>query len=147
MDQEFHDSAIICYNNATGEVQNLAKNFFNSMDTNGDGRISRSEFLQFLGKFNNTQWIQELFQSIDQNGDGSLDFVEFLTPFYFVSNWRVKCDGLGCNTWLQGLYFTCATCFEASSSFDLCTACCRQRNFSTTAANLSSSITMPCSLY
>ena len=109
MDQEFHDSAIICYNNATEEVQNLAKNFFNSMDTNGDGRISRSEFLQFLRKFNNTQWIQELFQSIDQNGDGSLDFVEFLTLFYFVSNRRVKCDGLGCNTWLQGLYFTCAT--------------------------------------
>ncbi|KAK9180038.1 hypothetical protein WN943_029245 [Citrus x changshan-huyou] len=85
MDQEFHDSAIICYNNATEEVQNLAKNFFNSMDTNGDGRISRSEFLQFLGKFNNTQWIQELFQSINQNGDGSLDFIEFLTLFYFQS--------------------------------------------------------------
>lgn len=113
--------------NASEEVRNLAKKTFKSIDTDGNGRISRKEFENFLRQ-NGEDYESDELRELDRNGDGTLDFFEFITMYYMLVN-RALCDQ--CNKWLHGLCFSCVTCFRyEEDTFDLCSNCYRKREFS-----------------
>ncbi|PON94860.1 Parvalbumin [Trema orientale] len=116
------------FNNSSRDHQHLATNFFRSMDTNGDERVSDSEFTRFLQQ-NGYHWVNsDMFAQLDANGDGSLDFWEVLTFYYIVKTRAVWCDG--CGVQLHALYFTCVACFDdGSNTYDLCAQCYSGRNF------------------
>lgn len=65
---------------ASEEVRNLAKKTFKSIDTDGNGRISRKEFENFLRQ-NGEDYESDELRELDRNGDGALDFFEFLTMY------------------------------------------------------------------
>ncbi|XP_062165214.1 uncharacterized protein LOC133871780 [Alnus glutinosa] len=108
--EELHMAAAAYYNNSSWQLQQLAGNFFGSMDMNGDGRVSFHEFVAFF------RWDNP------NNGDGSLDFYEVLTLYYIMKTRGVWCKN--CKACLLGLYFTCVQFFDtASDPYDLCGAC------------------------
>ncbi|KAM4127475.1 hypothetical protein ACJW30_02G093100 [Castanea mollissima] len=109
--EEFHMAAHAYYNNSNTDLQNKAWDFFNSMDSNGNGRVSYYEFIQ-----------PQLLPYLDRNHDGLLDFWEVLTLYYIMKTRSVRCQC--CTTCQIGLYFTCVTCFHsASHTFDICIGC------------------------
>lgn len=129
--QELNEAAIAYYNNGSTDQQNLAWQFFLSMDGDGNGRVSFQEYTDFLCRTTGLAWVRrEMFQELDRNRDGQLDFWEVLT-LYYVARTRT----IGCRTCLQpliGLYFTCVTCFESQcvcDTFDLCVNCYMRRNY------------------
>ncbi|CAN6858249.1 unnamed protein product [Brassica oleracea] len=129
--QELNEAAIAYYNNSSTDQQNLAWQFFLSMDGDGNGRVSFQEYTDFLCRTTGLAWVRrEMFQELDRNRDGQLDFWEVLT-LYYVARTRT----IGCRTCLQpliGLYFTCVTCFESQcvcDTFDLCVNCYMRRNY------------------
>ncbi|CAH8358117.1 unnamed protein product [Eruca vesicaria subsp. sativa] len=128
--QELHEAAIAYYNNGSTDQQNLAWQFFRSMDGDGDGRVSFHEYTDFLYRTTGFGWVhREMFQELDRNGDGQLDFWEVLTLYYVARTRTILCRT--CLQPLIGLYFTCVTCFESQSdgdTFDLCVKCYMQRN-------------------
>ncbi|KAH7521970.1 hypothetical protein FEM48_Zijuj07G0088400 [Ziziphus jujuba var. spinosa] len=95
------------YNNSSNpELKQLAWEFFQSIDTDRDGRVVDSNF----------------FSQLDVNRDGSLDFVEFLTFYYVLKTRNVWCAD--CRVNLSGLYFTCVECFDGGlDTFDVCAPC------------------------
>ncbi|VVB01306.1 unnamed protein product [Arabis nemorensis] len=119
---ELHDAAIAYYNNGSIEQQTLARQFFRVMDINGNGRVSLQEFTNFLCRTAGLAWVHpEMFTELDRNGDGQLDFWEVLTLYYVARTRTVGCDT--CRRLLNGLYFTCVTCFDSpcdGDTFDLC---------------------------
>ncbi|XP_048332724.2 caltractin [Ziziphus jujuba] len=130
--EEIHETAKAYYNNLTEDQKDGANKMFQSMDLNGDGSVSLSEYLEILGKkgyksCNNPNFFMEL----DRNGDGNLDFEEFLSLYYLIKSERLLfCDGHGCGAFLKGLYFTCARCFQREmNSFDLCSSCFNGKKF------------------
>ncbi|PRQ36817.1 putative EF-hand domain pair protein [Rosa chinensis] len=129
--EEIREVALAYYDNCTPELRGKTWEFFQSMDTNGDHRISAREFNEFLRQtgYNTIITDPELFARLDRNGDSGLDFDEVLTFYYIIKTEYVRCRG--CNKYLSGLYFTCFECFEAAnpSTFDLCDACHRSSNF------------------
>ncbi|XP_050374410.1 uncharacterized protein LOC126791948 [Argentina anserina] len=131
--EELREVALAYYDNCTPELRGKTWEFFQSMDTNDDGRISRGEFNEFLRQtgYNSIITDPELFEKLDRNGDRGLDFEEALTFYYIIKTGYNWCRGRGCNMYLSGLYFSCIQCFEAanSSTFDLCSACHGSRNF------------------
>nr|XP_023875893.1 uncharacterized protein LOC111988336 [Quercus suber] len=121
--EELHMAASAYYRNASNELRQRATEFFNSMDTNGDGGVSFNEFVQFFVQ-NGYNWIDpNLFRSLDRNGDGTLDFFEVLTFYYILKTRGVWCDY--CRICLMGLYFTCVACFDNArgNTYDLCSTC------------------------
>ncbi|XP_024192672.1 uncharacterized protein LOC112196541 [Rosa chinensis] len=131
--EELHAAASAYYQNGTQQTRNLAWSFFQSMDTNGDGRISCSEFKDFLRQ-SGYNWIindPNFFNRLDRNGDGGLDFGEVLTFYYIIKTRKIRCQGSQCGAYLFGLYFTCVACFDGAHghTFDLCPACYRSRSY------------------
>ncbi|PQM40899.1 uncharacterized protein Pyn_30172 [Prunus yedoensis var. nudiflora] len=126
--EELHQAALAYYNNGSQNLQLLAANFFRSMDRNGDGRVSKSEFITFLQQ-NGYGWINHsFFNNLDRNRDGGLDFKEVLTFYYIIKTRNLWCDG--CGVCLKGLYFTCVECFDrAANTYDLCSRCYSSRRF------------------
>ncbi|VVA27016.1 PREDICTED: Calcium-binding EF-hand [Prunus dulcis] len=126
--EELHQAALAYYNNGSQNLQLLAANFFRSMDGNGDGRVSKSEFITFLQQ-NGYGWINpSFFNNLDRNHDGGLDFEEVLTFYYIIKTRNLWCDG--CGVCLKGLYFTCVECFDrAANTYDLCSRCYSSRRF------------------
>ncbi|XP_031251284.1 uncharacterized protein LOC116109190 [Pistacia vera] len=126
--EELREASIAYYNNGSKDLQLLAWNFFKSMDTDGDGRVSLIEFVQFLQQ-RGYQWIHpSFFTELDRNRDGSLDFWEVLTLYYMVKTRTVCCSE--CRACLKGLYFTCVICFDRpGDAFDLCSTCYCRRTF------------------
>ena len=123
--EELHMAASAYYGNASDELRQLATEFFNSMDTDGDGEVSFNEFVQFLVQIG-YHWVDpNLFRSLDRNGDGLLDFFEVLTCYYILKTRGVWCDC--CKAYLMGLYFTCVACFDnariTGQTYDLCSMC------------------------
>ncbi|KAI5332595.1 hypothetical protein L3X38_022724 [Prunus dulcis] len=93
--EELHQAALAYYNNGSQNLQLLAANFFQSMDRNGDGRVSKSEFITFLRQ-NGYGWINpSFFNNLDRNHDGGLDFEEVLTFYYIITTRNLWCDGCG----------------------------------------------------
>ncbi|XP_041014945.1 uncharacterized protein LOC121257010 isoform X2 [Juglans microcarpa x Juglans regia] len=127
--EELHEAAMAYYSNAPIELQRLAWNFYLSLDTDGDGQVSFTEYINFLQK--SYTWIRpNFFMDLDRNGDGSLDFWEVLTLYYAVkTRGGVWCQA--CQSCLVGLYFTCVACFESGSkTYDLCPTCYKRKRFS-----------------
>ncbi|KAL6194681.1 hypothetical protein ACLB2K_035759 [Fragaria x ananassa] len=133
--EELHAAALAYYDNGTQQLRDLAGSFFRSMDTNDDGKISCSEFNEFLQQ-SGYNWIindPNFFKRLDRNGDGGLDFGEVLTFYYIIKTRYIRCQGYHCGVHLCGLYFTCVACFDGAhehrSTFDLCATCYRNRNY------------------
>ncbi|KAH7510597.1 hypothetical protein FEM48_ZijujUnG0109400 [Ziziphus jujuba var. spinosa] len=88
--EEIDETSKAYYNNLTENQKQNDNKMFLSMDLNGDGSVSISEYVEKLGKMgfkscNNPKFFMEL----DRNGDGNLDFEEFLSLYYLI-----KSDGL-----------------------------------------------------
>lgn len=123
--EEIREVALAYYANCTPELRGKTWEFFQSMDTNGDHRISPREFNEFLRQtgYNTIITDPEFFAKLDRNGDRGLDFEEVLTFYYIIKTGYIWCRC--CNMYLSGHYFTCFDCFEGfnHSTFDLCDAC------------------------
>jgi len=66
--EELHMAAAAYYNNSSWQLQQLAGNFFGSMDMNGDGQVSFDEFVAFFRQCG-YHWIDpNSFRSWDRNG-------------------------------------------------------------------------------
>ncbi|GMN53304.1 hypothetical protein TIFTF001_022460, partial [Ficus carica] len=119
--EDLRRAAVAYYNNSSPEIQDMAWNFFKSMDTDGNDHISMAEFSQFLHG-NGYHWVDHnWFRHLDANHDGHLDFSEVLTFYYVLKTRGVSCAK--CSIQLLGLYFTCVDCFDAGHAFDLCSNC------------------------
>ena len=150
--EEIDLAATAYFNNCSNEILQLAWKFFQSIDTNREGRVSVDEFTNFI---QNEEWNRlfhddtgtdgddsgskdyaklfkwvvdpKFFTQLDTNGDCSLDFSEFLTFLYLLSTRHVWCSG--CQAYLPGLYFTCLDYCD-NLTFDLCVACYKACRFS-----------------
>ncbi|XP_030933846.1 uncharacterized protein LOC115959548 [Quercus lobata] len=125
--EELHMAASAYYSNASDELRQRATEFFNSMDTNGDGGVSFNEFVQFFVQNGYNRGDPNFFRSLDRNGDGFLDFFEVLTFYYVFKTRSVWCKY--CGVYLTGLYFTCVECFDHArgNTYDLCSTCYGER--------------------
>ncbi|KAG5560430.1 hypothetical protein RHGRI_003670 [Rhododendron griersonianum] len=122
-------AAMAYYANLSDEEQRKAWEFFKSIDTDGNGTISRREYSRSLAKMGYPD-TQNAFKMLDKNGDGALDFKECITLFYIITvhNGGVFCDGCGINLW--DIYFVCVGCYMAGgNTYDLCCDCYRTKNF------------------
>ncbi|KAH7521969.1 hypothetical protein FEM48_Zijuj07G0088300 [Ziziphus jujuba var. spinosa] len=124
MDNNIRLAAVAYYNNSSNpELKQLAWEFFQSIDTDRDGRVSFHEFMQFIHR-SGYNWVVDsnFFGQLDVNRDGSLDFAEFLTFYYVLKTRNVWCADRRVN--LSGLYFTCVECFDSGlDTFDVCAPC------------------------
>ncbi|KAB1219313.1 hypothetical protein CJ030_MR3G001204 [Morella rubra] len=126
--EELHEISAAYYNNATSEVQQLAWQFFRSMDKDNDGQVNFLDFFQFFRQRGYKHIGHDVFAALDANGDGSLEFKEVLTLYYIMKTRNLICDG--CRKMLLGVYFTCLTCFHSGAdSCDLCATCYKERRF------------------
>src|SRR5271165_7501310 len=56
---------------------------FKKMDANGDSKVSKDEFMRFMGKYgpprlrDKTKLLERVFTAADTDGDGSLSLSEF----------------------------------------------------------------------
>ncbi|PIA49598.1 hypothetical protein AQUCO_01300408v1 [Aquilegia coerulea] len=127
---EIREVALAYYANSSDDTKEVAKNFFNSMDIDGDGKISMNEFEEYVKK----KWRRfkpELFAELDKDGDGFLDFEEVIVFYYMAKMRNSFCDGC-CGEYLKNLYFTCVHCFQKKSSnqtYDLCLTCYQTKQF------------------
>ncbi|XP_050255250.1 uncharacterized protein LOC126701172 [Quercus robur] len=121
--EELHMAASAYYSNASDELRQRAIEFFNSMDTNGDGGVSFNEFIQFFVQNGYNRVDPNFFRSLDRNGDGFSDFFEVLTFYYIFKTRGVSCGY--CRIGLMTLYFTCVACFDnaGGNTYDLCSTC------------------------
>ncbi|KAF8392106.1 hypothetical protein HHK36_022448 [Tetracentron sinense] len=124
--EEIREAALAYYEAGSEELKLLARRFFKSMDTNGDGTVSISEFSECLWQRGYIFIDSSFFKELDKDGDGSLDFEEVIT-FYYMLKTRTYCDE--CRAFLKVLYFTCVECFDHGPSYDLCTTCYCKRKF------------------
>ncbi|XP_041020557.1 uncharacterized protein LOC121262229 isoform X2 [Juglans microcarpa x Juglans regia] len=117
------------YVNLTEQQQEKAQDDFKNMKLENNKSMSLTDFLDFFLQDNYPKSVAcSLFKDLDVNGDGSLDFEEFITLFYLYQSKRLLyCRG--CETFLNGLYFTCIKCFDSTSnSYDLCSLCYGKKN-------------------
>jgi hypothetical protein len=68
---------------AKGLLMHKPELLFKKMDANGDGKVSKEEFQDFMSKFGpprlreKTKLLDRVFDRADTNGDGSLSLQEF----------------------------------------------------------------------
>ena len=65
------------------------KNLFSNFDNDGDGRISKQEFLKMLSSLGYTishQEVSQMVNSFDQNGDGEMDYSEFMNMVKYLKS-------------------------------------------------------------
>ncbi|KAF7151497.1 hypothetical protein RHSIM_Rhsim02G0047000 [Rhododendron simsii] len=85
-------AAMAYYANLSDEEQLHAWKFFKSLDTDGNGTVSRKEYLSFLEKEGYAD-TQTAFRMLDRNGDSGLDFEECTSLFYII---RVHQGAVSC---------------------------------------------------
>ncbi|GMY26936.1 hypothetical protein FCV25MIE_22263 [Fagus crenata] len=79
---ELHRAAMAYYNNLHDrDLQNKAWNFFRSMDTDENGRVSFHELVEYFKQCGHNWADYNFFNSLDRNQDGDLDFWEVLTLY------------------------------------------------------------------
>ncbi|XP_041022240.1 uncharacterized protein LOC121263426 [Juglans microcarpa x Juglans regia] len=128
--EEIREVAKAYYVNLTEQQQEKAQDDFKNMKLENNKSMSLTDFLDFFLQDNYPKTVVcSLFKDLDVNGDGNLDFDEFITLFYLYQSKRLLyCRG--CETFLNGLYFTCIKCFGSTgNSYDLCSFCYRNKNF------------------
>jgi hypothetical protein len=131
--EEIRLAAGAYYQHLPENNKELAKKTFAAMDKNGDGKINRDEYVEYLKKDNNTVLtLPSLFTALDKDGNGSLDFDEAIVLYYVIESGRaITC--MSCKTFLAGAYFSCSQCFfnknDSDSTYDLCCACYGGKNF------------------
>ncbi|KAL9686633.1 hypothetical protein QQ045_031026 [Rhodiola kirilowii] len=126
------EEAIGYYDNSSRQVQNLVRQFFDSMDTDGDGSVDLDEIHDFLeGRTFLTRFLDgEVFDALDEDEDGSLDFYEFITLFYMIFM-MFDCDECG-DPLVGQEHLTCVLCFtsaNANTTYDICGSCYRRGYF------------------
>ncbi|KDP33328.1 hypothetical protein JCGZ_12877 [Jatropha curcas] len=128
--EEISETAKAYYANLSEKQKRLAKDFFNEMDKDGDGKITFDEYEQRIKpkKGFNPIASSDFFRKLDKDGNGTLDFDEFVTLHYICATRRVfYCDE--CRVFLDRVYFTCVQCFNGSgNTYDLCVSCYRDKN-------------------
>ncbi|KAF5462654.1 hypothetical protein F2P56_018642, partial [Juglans regia] len=127
--EDIREVAKAYYVNLTEQQQEKAQDDFKKMKLENNNSMSLTDFLDFFLQDNYPKTVAcSLFKDLDLNGDGSLDFDEFITLFYLYQSKRLLyCRG--CETFLNGLYFTCIKCFDSTSnSYDLCLLCYQKKN-------------------
>ncbi|KAL9410494.1 hypothetical protein AB3S75_044288 [Citrus x aurantiifolia] len=118
--------ALAYYNSGTEEERRLFKNFFQSMDRDGNGMVSYREFSDFMSQkaHDENMRTQYFFNKLDINRSGGLYFMEVLTLYYILKSRRPIC-GL-CKIFITNEYFTCMTCFKTgSAAYSICLECFR----------------------
>ncbi|KAF7115348.1 hypothetical protein RHSIM_RhsimUnG0058300 [Rhododendron simsii] len=122
--EEMRGAAMAYYANMSNDQQQMVLGFYESLDTNGDGKVGVQEYLDFLEQkgYSKRHMPPNLFKLLDENNDGTLDFEE--------CHRRVLCDG--CQSYLWGLYFVCVDCYNVGTgaTYELCCSCYRNKNFS-----------------
>ncbi|KAH8480918.1 hypothetical protein H0E87_030978 [Populus deltoides] len=123
--EEIRRAAGAYYQHLPENNKELAKKTFAAMDKNGDGKINRDEYVEYLKKDNNTVLtLPSLFTALDKDGNGSLDFNEAIVLYYIMQSGRaIICQS--CKTFLAGAYFSCSECFfnDSVSSYEICCEC------------------------
>ncbi|XP_057772268.1 uncharacterized protein LOC130991865 [Salvia miltiorrhiza] len=130
--EELREIAKAYYRAASKEVKDRAREFYQSMDSDGNGRVDCSEFLDFMSQTSNPSSMQKrkLFSALDLDNNGTLDFFEVMTLYYIIKSGRPLCDGDGCGRFILGIFFSCVECFKNSkTSFDLCPDCYRAARY------------------
>ncbi|PQP98074.1 uncharacterized protein Pyn_04388 [Prunus yedoensis var. nudiflora] len=138
--EELHAAACAYYDRGNDAIRRAAYDFFQSMDTDGDGRISYAEFNDFVQQSGYNRILHNdpnLFAKLDRNRDSGLDFKELLTFYYIIKTRYITCQGQSCRAHLCGLYFTCVDCFDGGAAnyyyhyptYDLCAACYGNANY------------------
>lgn len=120
---ELREIAQTHYGAAPQNVQQLANDFFNSMDTDGDDKVDLQEFLSFMKQEGYTNMSNpHFFKLLDKDSNGKLDFTEVLTLYYILKSGRPFCDC--CGKFIPGIFFSCVECFKhRESSYHLCRDC------------------------
>jgi hypothetical protein len=123
--EEIRLAAGAYYQHLPENNKELAKKTFAAMDKNGDGKINRDEYVEYLKKDNNTVLtLPSLFTALDKDGNGTLDFDEAIVLYYIMQSGRaIICKG--CDSFLAGAYFSCSQCFfnDSVCTFDVCCDC------------------------
>ncbi|KAL7177557.1 hypothetical protein ACSBR2_030841 [Camellia fascicularis] len=126
--EEIRNAAQIYYETAPKDVKRLARDLFEKMDSNKDGKVSPDEFARFMteGEYvamNNPTF----FKKINKNKNRKLDFDDVKTLCYILVSRRPLCDG--CREFIEGMYFTCFECFTKAESFCLHPRCFRKKKY------------------
>ncbi|XP_022849526.1 uncharacterized protein LOC111371659 isoform X7 [Olea europaea var. sylvestris] len=117
--EELCEIARAHYHAGSQKVRDLAHEYFNFMDSDGDGRIDLPEFLAFVRQKGHYRMQNHyFFRELDRDGNGSLDFWEVMTLYYIIKSGRPFCDS--CANFVPGIFFSCVEC-----SFTLCCDCYR----------------------
>ncbi|KAL7145061.1 hypothetical protein ABFS83_07G053500 [Erythranthe nasuta] len=128
--EELRQTAKDHYRAGSPKVQDLAFEFFKSMDTNEDSTVDLSEFLAFMrsheGRYSNMH-NRYFFDDLDLDSNGTLDFSEVMALYYIIKSRRPFCDF--CRKFIPGIFFSCVECFNDSQAapFDLCPVCYRSK--------------------
>ncbi|XP_010256259.1 PREDICTED: uncharacterized protein LOC104596703 [Nelumbo nucifera] len=124
--EEIRVAALCYYRDSPPEIKQMAQDQFNSMDRNEDGKISITEFKEYLvgEKYgNNNNNYSKLFEELDRDNNGFLDFDEAIVFFYISTARLVICGG--CGILIKEIYFTCMECFcdRSLDEYNLCCDC------------------------
>lgn len=110
------------------KTQELAHEFFNTMDKDRSGEVDFSEFKQFLSKSGYEHYANsDLFEKLDKDGNGRLCFLEARTLYYIINSGRPFCSA--CKEFVTAVYFACVDCFVNSTACYLCPSCHKNRNY------------------
>ncbi|KAF7151573.1 hypothetical protein RHSIM_Rhsim02G0045100 [Rhododendron simsii] len=114
-------TARLYYSKSSPKVKEAARNFFNSLDDNKDGKVSLSEFLRLMRQEGHTKMgNRHFFKELDKDGSGTLEFMEVMALYYVIKSGRPFCSW--CDEFIPGIYFTCSKCFGVNS-FCVCPKC------------------------
>ncbi|KAH9765339.1 calcium-binding EF-hand family protein [Citrus sinensis] len=116
--------ALAYYNSGTDEERRLFNQFFQSMDKDGNRRVSYREFSDFMSQkaHDENMRTRDFFNQLDIDGSGRLDFKEVLTLYYILKSRRPICGR--CRIFITNEYFACMRCFETgSAAYSICLEC------------------------